>query len=101
MLQLLLERRVIAGCGAALDAAGRGDRPRFRQQRLGQGGLACPSLTDERNRPDGLDGMGHGLAPPPLPDERSYSAGRSTWEYAGGSIRPERSRAGIAAGRSG
>ena len=40
VLQLLLERGVVADGGAALDAARRGDRPRFREQRFGQAGLA-------------------------------------------------------------
>ena len=55
VLQLLLERGVIAHSGAALDAAGRGDRPRSCEQRLGQRGLPRSGLADERNGPDSFD----------------------------------------------
>jgi hypothetical protein len=51
VLQLLLHRGVVADGSAALDAAGRGHRPRAHEQRLGQAGLAAARLADERNRP--------------------------------------------------
>jgi hypothetical protein len=57
MLQLLLERRVVADRGAALDASGGGDRLRGREQRLGERGLAAACLADQRKSPDPLDGM--------------------------------------------
>src|SRR6185312_11133362 len=60
VLQFLLERGVVADGSAALDAAGRGDRPRLREQRLGEAGLAATGLADERNRPDAFDGICHG-----------------------------------------
>ena len=62
MLQLLLERGVVADGSAALDAAGGGNRSRSREQRLGQAGLAAACLADERNRPDAFDGICHGLS---------------------------------------
>src|SRR5258708_2607675 len=60
MLQLLLERGVVAHGSAALDAARHGNRSRRREQRLGQAGLAAPRLPDERYRPDAFYGMCHG-----------------------------------------
>jgi len=53
----LLARGVVAHGSAALDAAGGGDYPRAREQRLGKRGLAGPRLADERDRPDLFDGM--------------------------------------------
>ena len=63
VLQLLLERGVIADGSAALDAARSGNRPRLGEQRLGQRGLARPRLSDERDRPDSFDRMWHGSPP--------------------------------------
>src|SRR5258707_3424503 len=60
MLQLLLERGVVAHGSAALALAGKGIRSRRREQRLGQAGLAAPRLPDERYRPNAFDGMCHG-----------------------------------------
>ena len=57
VLQLLLERGVVAHRGAALYAAHGGDRPRFCEQRLGQAGLARSRLADERNRPYAFNGI--------------------------------------------
>jgi hypothetical protein len=57
MLQLLLERRVVADRGAALDAPRGGDRLRGGEQRLRQRGLAAAGLADQRKSPDPLDGM--------------------------------------------
>src|SRR5437763_14379867 len=63
MMQLLLSRRIVADCSAALDAAGCVDRPRFREQRLGQSSLATARLTDERDRPNLTNGTRHRLTP--------------------------------------
>ena len=62
MLQLLLERGVVADGSAALYAARRGDCSRLGEQRFGQGGLACTRLAEERHRPYTLDRMCHGPA---------------------------------------
>ena len=55
VMQLLFQRSVVADSSAALDAAGDGNRSPFREQRLGQAGLAAASLADERDCPDVFD----------------------------------------------
>ena len=50
---------IVADGSAALDAAGGVNRSRFREQRLGQAGLAAARLADECDRPDAFDGILH------------------------------------------
>src|SRR6266436_4394823 len=60
VLQLLLERGVVAHGSAAINAPCSGNGSRRREQGLGQAGLAASSLPDERYRPDSFDGMCQG-----------------------------------------
>src|SRR5882724_1347304 len=101
VLQLLLERGVVAHGSAAINAPCSGNGSRASEQRLGQAGLAAPGLSDERNRPDSFDGMCHGPAssreqcpatpgdfqslswngprPPPRPEKSPVETTRPAW----------------------
>ena len=76
VMKLLFPRGIVADGSAALDAAGGVNRSRFREQRLGQGGLAAARLADERDRPDAVNGIRHR---PALPPRSSFIAGRLRW----------------------
>src|SRR3954465_12477197 len=60
VLQLLLDRRVVAHRGAALDAPRGRHRPRVSEEGFGKRSLPGARLPDEGKRPDVLDGIGHG-----------------------------------------
>src|SRR5436190_20733404 len=66
VLELLLQRGVVADGSAALYAAAGRYRAGLCQQRFSQAGLAAARLADEREGPDALDGMSHGASSSPL-----------------------------------
>src|SRR5688500_5590110 len=75
VLELLLQRGVIANGGAALYAAGGRYGAGLCQQRFSQAGLAAARLADEREGPDALDGMSHGASSsPPIYSNRPRPA---------------------------
>ena len=84
MSKLLFPWGVVANSGASLHAAGGVHRSRFREQRLGQGGLAAARLSDERDRPDALNGIRHR---PALPSISPLITGISRSGKEGGPLR--------------